>query len=79
MDKFCQFTQLNLQKLTKQLCKKNTNIKLLLGMFFFSTEHKLPYGLSSNILYKILCAGRSAIFAVMLQPNGTFLPGLIDI
>ena len=66
MGKFSKFTENKLQKLTKQFCKKGTNIKIVFSTFkfaaLFSTKDKVPYGLRSYVLYKFLCAGCNASY-----------------
>ena len=58
--KFSKFTEIKLQKLTKQFCKEGTNIKIVFSTFklasLFSTKDKVPYGLKSYVVYKFLCA-----------------------
>ena len=59
--KFSKFTENKLQKLTKQFCKEGTNIKIAFSTFklesLFSTKDNVPYGLTSYVVYKFLCAG----------------------
>ena len=62
--KFSKFTENKSQKLTKQFCKENTNIKIVFSTFklasFFSTKDKIPYGLKSYVIYKFPCTGCNA-------------------
>ena len=62
--KFSKFTENKLQKLTKQFCKEGTNIKIVFSTFklasLFSAKDKVPYGLKSYVVYKLLCAGCNA-------------------
>ena len=55
-----------LQKLTKQFCKEDTNIKIVYSTFklasLFSAKDKFPYGLKSYVIYKFLCAGYNASY-----------------
>ena len=64
--KFSKFTENKLQKLTKQFCKEGTNIKIVFSTFklasLFSTKDKVPYGLKSYVIYKLLCAGCNASY-----------------
>ena len=63
---FSKFTENKLQKLTKQFCKEDTNIKIVSSTFKlvspFSTKDKFPYGLKSRVVYKFLCAGCNASY-----------------
>ena len=64
--KFLKFTENELQKLTKQFCKEGTNIKIVFSTFklasLSSTKDKVPYGLKSYVVYKVLCVGCNASY-----------------
>ena len=57
--KFSKFTENKLQKLTKQFKIVFSTFKL---SSLFSTKDKVPYGLKSYVIYKLLCAGCNASY-----------------
>ena len=60
------FSKFIKNKLTKQFCKKVTNIKIVFSTFklasLFSTKDKVPYGLKAYVVYNFLCAGCNASY-----------------
>ena len=64
--KFSKFTENKLQRLTKQFCKEDTNIKIVFSIFklvsLFSTKGKVLCGIKSYVVYKFVCAGCNASY-----------------
>ena len=78
--KFSKVTENKLQKLAKQFCKEDANIKIVFSTFklasLFSTKDKVPYGLKS---YVVINSVLDVTLVMWVKPTDTFLPGLMNI